>query len=193
MDDRYFFDNLADSWDDNEVLSTPEKVRSILGLMNLSKGDSVLDLGTGTGVLLPFVAEKIGEKGKITAVDYSAGMLRKAVEKYSCLKPEPEFVNIDFENENIEGEYDKIIMYCVYPHLHEPVETLKWLINVNLKPQGELYIAFPCIADYINNIHKERHSESDLLPSAESLARSLTSSGITAKMIIPDYIIRITR
>ena len=69
---------LAPTWDDNEVLSTPDKVRFVLGFMNLKPGQSVLDLGTGTGVLLPYIAEKIGTAGHITAVDYSAGMLSRA-------------------------------------------------------------------------------------------------------------------
>lgn len=78
MDEKEFFDHLAPTWDDNEVLSTPDKVRFVLGFMNLKPGQSVLDLGTGTGVLLPYIAEKIGTAGHITAVDYSAGMLSRA-------------------------------------------------------------------------------------------------------------------
>lgn len=196
MDDRKFFDNLAPIWDDNEVLSTPQKVREILGYMNLKPDHSVLDLGTGTGVLLPFIAEKIGEKGRITAVDYSEGMLNKAKLKFRSLTPVPEFLNLDFENENIVGDYDRIILYCVYPHLHTPVETLKWLMTVNLRPGGKLFIAFPCGADFINNIHGERHSESDLLPSPEVLASRLKSSGLPASVVADSpeaYVIEITR
>lgn len=91
MDEKEFFDHLAPTWDDNEVLSTPDKVRFVLGFMNLKPGQSVLDLGTGTGVLLPYIAEKIGTAGHITAVDYSAGMLSRAKEKFSGLTPTPEF------------------------------------------------------------------------------------------------------
>ena len=61
----------------------------------------MLDLGTGTGVLLPYIAEKIGTAGHITAVDYSAGMLSRAKEKFSGLTPTPEFLEMDLEQDNI--------------------------------------------------------------------------------------------
>lgn len=186
MDERGFFDNLAPIWDDNEVRSTPERVRRILGLTGIKRDDRVLDLGTGTGVLLPYIAELTGPGGKITAVDYSEGMLKRAKEKFSGLSPRPEFLNIDFESDNIEGEYDHILLYCVYPHLHEPVETLKWLRSVNLAEDGKITIAFPSSEEFINSIHRERHSESDLLPSAHTLAAHLQAEGLNAEVAAAD-------
>ena len=196
MDDSSFFDKIAPSWDNNEILSTPEKVNYILDCMNIKPGQEVLDLGTGTGVLLPFLSERIGENGKIRAVDYSKGMLEIAKNKYSHLVPKPEFLHLDFENENIDGEYDRIFLYCVYPHLHAPVDTLRWLTSVNLKDDGEIYIAFPCGPDFINHIHKEKHSESDRLPGAGQLSRFLNENGIKSEVIKDDsgsYIVRIIK
>ena len=192
MDEREFFDKIAPSWDDNEVLSTPENVNRILDYMDLKPGDEVLDLGTGTGVLLPFIVERIGENGKITAVDYSSEMLKRAKSKFSSLNPLPEFLNIDFETENIEGEYDCIILYCVYPHLHNPYDTLKWLRSVNLKKGGKMFIAFPSKEDFINNIHKEKHSESDILPSADILASLLNQNGLKAESVCDNYVVRVS-
>lgn len=196
MDDRTFFDNIAADWDDNEVMSTPDKINRILDFFDIKMGDSVLDLGTGTGVLLPYIAERIGNDGKITAVDFSEGMLNRAIEKFKNLKPNPEFLNLDFENENVPGSYDKIILYCVYPHLHSPVDTIKWFEKVNLKDNGEIFIAFPCGPDFINNIHKEKHSESDLLKNATELASFLSLHDIKAEALVDSdnaYVIRITK
>lgn len=194
MDDRYFFDKLAPVWDDNEVLSTPERVNRILDFIDLKPGQTVLDLGTGTGVLLPHIAQRIGLEGKLVAVDYSSGMLQRAKEKFSDLIPNPEFLNIDFENDNIDGKFDRIILYCVYPHLHTPIDTLKWLEKVNLKDGGIITIAFPCGPDYINNIHKERHSEGDILPSASALTNYLKDNELNAMVVAEtpeSYIINI--
>ena len=180
MDERGFFDKIASTWDDNEVLSTDDKVKAILEFMDIKEGYSVLDLGTGTGVLLPHIAKKIGIEGEITAVDYSSGMLNIAIKKFSHLVPSPEFLNMDFETETIPGEFDRIILYCVYPHLHTPVDTIKWLKSVNLKKNGKIIIAFPCSPDFINKIHREKHSESDRLLSASQLASFLRQNGLEA-------------
>ncbi len=42
MDEKEFFDHLAPTWDDNEVLSTPDKVRFVLGFMNLKRDKACL-------------------------------------------------------------------------------------------------------------------------------------------------------
>lgn len=180
MDDREFFDKIAGTWDENEVLSTPIKINQVLDFFDLHENQDILDLGTGTGVLLPFITQRIGENGKILAVDFSEGMLSQAKRKYSNLTPTLSFRNLDFENDLIPGQFDRIILYCVYPHLHSPVETLKWLEKVNLKEEGLISIAFPTGPDFINNIHKERHSDSDILPSAEILTQYLVSNGLDA-------------
>ncbi len=194
MDEKEFFDKLAPTWDANEVLSTPDKIRFILDYIDLKPGQRVLDLGTGTGVLIPYIAERVGKTGTITAVDYSMGMLDKAKEKFSVVVPTPDFIRLDFETETISGIYDRIILYCVYPHLHTPIDTLKWLRSVNLVDGGIITIAFPTGPEFINNVHREKHSESDILPSAEKLAEFLCLNGLNAKAILADdhsYVVNI--
>ena len=46
--------------------------------LGLSRGDSVLDIGCGTGVNFPYLREAVGSSGRIYGVDISTGMLRKA-------------------------------------------------------------------------------------------------------------------
>lgn len=186
MDERDFFDKLAPTWDENEILSTPERINYILDFLDIRPGQAVLDLGTGTGVLLPYLADRVGKNGRITAVDYSTGMLSRAERKYSELVPKPEFLCIDFENENVPGKYDHIILYSVYPHLHTPSDTIRWFMAMNLKEGGNITIAFPSGPDFINSIHRQKHSESDILPAAEVLAAQLRDCDINARVVPSD-------
>lgn len=188
-----FFDKLAPEWDANEVRSSPERVRSILDKLPIGRGMEVLDLGTGTGVLIPYLIEKIGPEGRITAIDLSEGMLSIARSKYGSLD-NVDFLRIDFEEEQIPGLYDVAMLYCVYPHLHSPADTLEWLFKMNMKPDGLIVIAFPSDEKFINAIHHERESESDHLPPAAVLADMIARWGYRTRVLAsgPDeYIVEV--
>ena len=188
-----FFDTLAPSWDENEIRSTPDRIKSILGKLRISKGMDILDLGTGTGVLVPYLSEMVGDEGHVTAIDLSDGMLSLARQKYGHLK-NVEFLKIDFEEEQIPGKYDLALLYSVYPHLHAPADTMEWLFKMNMKPGGRIVIAFPSDEEFINNIHHEKKAEHDHLPSAHTLAEIISHWGFMATVLAatPDeYIVEV--
>lgn len=180
-----FFDKLAPTWDANEVRSTPARVRSILGKLPIRHGMNVLDLGTGTGVLIPYLSEMTGGEGHVTAVDLSEGMLSLAIKKYGNLK-NVEFLKIDFEEEQIPGMYDVVMLYSVYPHLHAPRDTFEWLFRMNMTEGGVIVVAFPSDEKFINNIHHERDSESDHLPPARVLAAIIREWGFRTEILADD-------
>lgn len=47
-------------------------------LLDLAPGDTVVDLGCGTGVNLSLLARAVGDQGHVIGVDLSAGMLQRA-------------------------------------------------------------------------------------------------------------------
>ncbi|MDE6380314.1 MAG: methyltransferase domain-containing protein [Muribaculaceae bacterium] len=188
-----FFDALAPSWDSNEIRSTPERIKSILGKLRISEGMNILDLGTGTGVLVPYLSEMVGDEGHVTAIDLSEGMLSLARKKFGSLK-NVDFLKIDFEEELIPGKYDMALLYSVYPHLHAPADTMEWLFKMNMKPYGRIVIAFPSDEEFINNIHHERKAEHDHLPSAYTLAEMISLWGFHAEVLAAtqdEYIVEI--
>ena len=72
---KSYFHKAADSWD--ECFSTRELatfLEELVPSFNLQPGDNILDVGTGTGILLPFMLQAIGPEGSITAVDYAENM-----------------------------------------------------------------------------------------------------------------------
>ncbi len=151
MNNVEFFDTIAPRWDKTNIINE-KKISHILDVAEVGEGDSVLDVGTGTGVLIPFLESRIGTCGRIEAVDLSEGMLDVARVKYSGYS-NLAFKRLDVETDTIDEQFDHIMMYCMFPHLQDPIDTLRWLVNVNLRPGGTLVIAHAQSRHAINNIH----------------------------------------
>lgn len=192
-DEINFFDNIAATWDEDEIRSTPERIRSILSKVKINPGQKVLDLGTGTGVLIPYLAEAVGEKGQVLGIDVSSGMLRQAIKKFGNIR-NVNFFKMDFEEETIDGNFDVIFLYCVLPHLQDATKTLIKLMENNLNQGGKIIIAFPSDENFINNIHKEKKAESNLLPPANILCETLRHQGLISRVVsysAEEYIVEI--
>lgn len=190
-----FFDRIAPVWDSMEVKSLPPKVRIVLTLCGVEPGMKVLDLGTGTGVLLPYLSEMVGDQGHIKGIDISRGMLAECERKNSHL-PNISLECKDFEIEPVDGIFDLILLYCVYPHLHYPIATLSRLFNDNLTTGGRIIIAFPNDEQFVNRIHADKKAPHEPLPSATGLAARLAAAGFPTRVIAQSpelYIVEIEK
>jgi ubiquinone/menaquinone biosynthesis C-methylase UbiE len=109
-------------------------------------GDSVLDIGTGTGSLALHIASLVNPNGKVIGVDLSEGMLSQANEKLK----NSDLENIDFLLGDMEhlsfppGSFDKIYCASAFFCVLDPLTTLR-LWNHLLKAGGGL--AFHAISE----------------------------------------------
>ena len=109
---RGFFDRLADTW--NEAVD-PVKVRDMLSKARIGCGAKVLDVGTGTGILIPFLLGAVGPEGRIWALDISPAMLERAKAKG--------FSNVNYVCAAVEkmpfsdGSFDTVMCFNAFPHL----------------------------------------------------------------------------
>jgi len=129
----------------------PHLIKRVVDKMDVQSGESILDLGSGTGRNDCFIAQKIGTNGSILGLDISKEML--SLSRRRCQS----YPNVEFKEQRIEmpltyqGEFDKVFISFV---LHGFEDTQKVGIISNayraLKPEG----AF-CIFDY-NEFDLER-------------------------------------
>ena len=164
MNQRDFFDNIAKEWD-NIIEVNEEKINTLLSKLDIKENERVLDVGTGTGVLIPFI-KKLNKNGYIRGVDLSNGMIEVARKKYKHIQ-NLDFEIIDVENEVIKEKYNKIILYSMFPHLENKTKTIKTLVKNNLSENGKLMIAHSNSREFLNNMHKEKDeavSEARLIP-----------------------------
>lgn len=164
MNQKEFFDQIAKDWD-NRIEVNEGKINTLLSKISIKDKDKILDVGTGTGVLIPFLTN-LNPNGYIKGVDISKGMLEVASDKFKNYK-NVSFEITDVEKDTIDDRYDKIILYSMFPHLQNKTMTIKSLVKNNLKKDGKLIIAHSNSREFLNNMHKdvdESVSEDRLIP-----------------------------
>ncbi|GET41176.1 putative methyltransferase [Microseira wollei NIES-4236] len=60
---------------------TIRRTLPLLDLVGLKKGQKVLDVATGTGIIAIAAAQIVGSEGKVIGIDFSSGMLNQARQK----------------------------------------------------------------------------------------------------------------
>lgn len=164
MEQRDFFDSIAKEWD-NIIEVNEEKINTLLSKVDIKENDNILDVGTGTGVLIPFL-KNLNTNGIIKGVDISSCMLDIASQKFKDTQ-NVSFEALDIENSSLEEKYDKIVLYSMFPHLKNKTNTIKILVENNLNEDGKLIIAHSNSREFLNNMHKEKDktvSEDRLIP-----------------------------
>ena len=126
MDYTQFLDSNSINWDYTKIMDIC-KISYILDRFSIKENDKILDVGTGTGMLIPFVHQH-NPKGNIKGVDKSLNMIEIAKEKFKNVQ-NIEFQLADVESDDIKGTFDKIILFSVFPLLKHKISTTKKLIS----------------------------------------------------------------
>ncbi len=173
-----YFDRLAPTWD-KEL--TPERLKclgSIVRELGIKPGYHVLDVGSGTGVLLPFLIIELGSEGRIIALDFSAEMLIQ-----TQAKSFPTIVG--FAQADVlaiplaDNSVDLAICNSVFPHFRDKGRALKELARV-LKNSGRLAICHTMSRVMINQLHQSVGGviANDLLPDESQLRGLIKQAGL---------------
>ena len=101
-------------------------------MLNVEKGDTVLDLGCGTGYLTKVLSERVGPKGKVVAVDPDGERLKIAREMYSAQNIE--YIQAD-DKTFPPGQYDLIFSNIVIHWICDKEAVLQQAYQ-NLRPGG---------------------------------------------------------
>ncbi|MBD3169439.1 MAG: methyltransferase domain-containing protein [candidate division Zixibacteria bacterium] len=153
-----FFDGHAPKYNDEPFTkNTFAEVEFIINELQLRPGDTILDVGCGTG------RHSVGlaKKGlKVTGIDISGGMLSEAKKASEEAGVTIEFIKADATNFKLHNEYDAAVCLCegafsLLGASDDPIEhDLNILRNIHhsLKPAGMFLLtclsAFKLIRQY---------------------------------------------
>lgn len=179
-DHKEFFNKFAETWDEI-TFHDPEKLEKIFSALDLKPGQKVLDVGSGTGVTIPYLFNYVKESGSIVSIDFSKKMIIISKKKHPIEKfPNLQFKVQDINKFSMNREYDAILCYSCFPHFQDKIHTISHLTK-GLKKQGKLMIAHSDSRETINNIHKDAKSKiihQDSLPTIEEISSLMEKSGL---------------
>lgn len=124
-----FYDLLAVPW-----LTTGVR-REAVDRLRLRPGDSVLDLGCGTGLTLPILAGAVGPPGRVVGADLSADQLERARRRITAAGLQNvSFVQANAEELDLGEQFDGIVSTYTHDIMTSPLAIERAVAH--LKPGG---------------------------------------------------------
>ena len=173
-----YFDQLAPTWDEELTRERLKCLGNIVKELDIEPGYYVLDIGSGTGVLLPFLIAELSDEGRIVALDFSAEMLVQAQAK--DFPPIVGFAQADVLTIPLaDSSVDLAMCNSAFPHFNDKVKALKEIARV-LRNNGRLVICHTMSRAMINRLHQSIGGivASDLLPDESQLRGLIKQAGL---------------
>ena len=168
------FDQVADEFLKPIPADIVARTAVIAASAAIRPGHAVLDVGTGTGVLLPAVLR--AQPARVVACDLSARMLERARERF---EPAVIFVKADVVDlAPALGPFDRVFCNAVFGNFYDQTQALRAIRGL-LKPRGRLVISHPMGRDFVrwlmqHNPEMVRHE----LPDESRLRQMCAAAGL---------------
>ncbi len=172
-----YFDSLADGWEAEEPRRGDMIARVELqrGLLGLSAGQDVLEVGCGTGKLTGWLVEQVAP-GRVMGIDFSTRMIEQARRTGA----DAEFACRDVCDGGLgTARFDTIFCFHCFPHFRDSQTALDHL-TAAMKPQGRFLVMHLAGSRQLNAFHAalEGPVAADRLPEGEEWNPLLRRAGL---------------
>ena len=139
MKTKDFFAEKAKDYDNEEsrTQNVSTIAQTILKEVSFSKEMSIMDFGSGTGLLLSEIAPYVGE---ITAIDISSSMIEVLQSKRNAIDCQLQIVQMDLTTATLDRKFDAIISSMTIHHIKDTLALFKKFHSL-LKDNGTIAIA----------------------------------------------------
>lgn len=179
---KQFFNEHAEKWIDmwykdpatGRYDKHEKDFERLFSLLPLKRGDHVLDVGCGVGILVPFILERIAETGFLYELDFAEKMIEVNLNLHA--RDNIRFLVSDAENAPLDAaSCDAVICFSCFPHFQDKGKAVMALSRI-LKPGGVFAVSHFDSSEGINKHHGSCHAVMhDRLPD-EATMRSLLQS-----------------
>jgi ubiquinone/menaquinone biosynthesis C-methylase UbiE len=168
---RQFFERFASEWDKEITPSELTHLGAIFRTDIPALKPPLLDIGCGTGILIPFLRRKIGGNAPIVELDITQKMLSIAAEKVETGNSIA-FIQADVQALPFcDQTFGSIVCFSAFPHFQYKLEALKEIYRC-LANRGHFIVLHLMGHRKLNQIHKEKNEAvaNDRMPAAKTLA-----------------------
>jgi ubiquinone/menaquinone biosynthesis C-methylase UbiE len=178
MNHREYFNQLANNWDLMTTEETRSRLPQMIAYLAIKPGDIILDVGGGTGILLPLLYNAAGNRGKIVSLDIAEEMLKRAID--NGYPSSIYYIHADVAAIPLSGEsFDLVICYSCFPHFPDKLKALAEMARV-LRNRGRLVICHTASRHQINSLHRSIGDVigNDTIPDETAMRKMLAASGL---------------
>ncbi len=190
---RDFFNRHAQRWDDMwyKDTSTGQYVKHkkgferLFNLLPLKEGDSVLDVGCGTGILVPYILNRIKDKGVLYELDYAYEMLYINYNLHR--EKNVNFILAEAENTPFKTcVFDLIIYFSCFPHFHDKKNALLSMVKT-LKRDAYFIVSHFDSSEELNMHHASYEAVMhDRLPNEKTMRHLFYTAGLSIHNFIDE-------
>ncbi len=174
---RKFFNEHSQTWDEEINASQVKQIKNIFSKkLSFIKGP-FLDLGSGTGVLIPILRKYNAQNSVIVELDIALKMLQRARAKHNSRQLN--YILADAHNlPLLDNFFSTVICFQVYPHFDDKYKAAQEIFKV-MKNGGKLIILHLMSHKALNEMHQKagREVAEDRIYAAPKLAQLLASAG----------------
>ena len=173
---KTYFNGKATTWDEIAAEKDRSKLSKMVARLDIGPGSVILDVGTGTGVFIPFLLQKIGGDGKILALDIAGEMLHKARRK--SFDGVVAYLNADVTHIPLaDASVDSVVCYSSFPHFQDKPGAFAEIHRV-IKRGGRLFICHSSCREAINDLHNGiPEVAGDVIPEEWEMRLMLSEAG----------------
>ena len=174
------FDDIVHLFEPPLPEGVPERLATIVSAAAIEKGDVVLDVGTGTGILVPLIRQY--GPGRFYACDLSRKMLRQLRKNYIGVKTILSDVrDLALPEESI----DAVFINACYPNIADKAGAFANLARM-MRPGGRLVISHPLGKRFVETLKKSASFPLDDFPARSEAARLLAPYGFAIRFFVDE-------
>ena len=158
----------------------PERLEKIVAAATIREGDTVLDVGTGTGVLIPLI--QAYRPGRILACDLSKAMLGQLAENYANVET---FQSDVRDLTKSDSSIDAILINACYPNIADKAGAFANIARM-MKPAGRLVISHPLGKAFVDKLRPGASYPLDDFPSKPEALRLFRPYGLEVDLLVDE-------